>query len=98
MKTEEEIRKVFDDVQRSLDTLQGTGVTCLFIGDEGNHFVISGSTARIKAQLTFAMCRYPVVRDIVRTCAGRFDEIDGEFGDDVRNVKMDHLIEMNSGN
>ncbi len=94
----EEIKSVFDDVQRKLDALQTKGATCLFIGDEGNHFVISGSPTSIVAQIVFAMCRYPIVKDIIKTCANRFDELNAEFGDNVRNVKMDHLIEQNSGN
>jgi hypothetical protein len=98
MKQETEIRKVFDGVQQSLDTLQGACATCLFIGHEGNHFVMSGNPVNITAQLLLAMCRYPVVRDIVKTCAERFDEMDQEFGEGVRNMTMDHLIEMNSGN
>lgn len=98
MDKEKRIREVFDGVQQQLDTLQDTGATCLFIGHEGNHFVMSGSPARIAAQLLFAMSRYPVVRDVVRTCAGRFDEIDAKLGDGARSVKMDHLVEKNSGN
>ena len=98
MKQEEKIREAFDGIQRSLDGLQGMGATCLFIADEGNRFVVSGSPLRLTAQLVFAMCRYPVVRDIVRTAAERFEDVDGEHGDKARSQPMDHLIERNSGN
>lgn len=93
-----EISKKFSKVQEILDSLQGTDATCLFIGHEGNHFVISGDTLSLKAQLMFTMMRYPVVEDIIKTCAERFDEMSKEHAAGVRNVKMDHLIENNSGN
>ena len=95
---EPNIKETFDKVHELLDSLQETGATCLFIGDEGNHFVISGNPTNIEAQIVFAMCRYPVVKDIIKTCTTRFDELNEEFGDGVRNVTMDHLIEINSGN
>ena len=95
---EKEIKRKFDQIQEILDSLQGDGATCLFIGHEGNHFVISGSVANITAQMLFAMMRYPVVRDIVKTCAERFDELNGKFGGNARGTTMEHLVEVNSGN
>lgn len=92
------VKEKFGKVQEILDSLQGKDATFMFIGHEGNHFVLSGSPVNIEAQIVFAMCRYPVTRDIIKTCAERFDEINKEYGDNVRNVIMDHLIEQNSGN
>lgn len=86
-----EVKATFDKVHELLVSLQETGATCLFIGDEGNHFVISGNPTNIEVQIVFAMCRYPVVKDIIKTCATRFDELNEKFGDGVRNVTMDHL-------
>jgi len=91
------VKEVFDEVQKLLDSLQGKDATFLFIGDEGN-LVISGDFNGICAQLIFAMCRYPVVAQIVKKCASRFDEINAEYGDKVRSVTLEHLIEQNSGN
>jgi len=93
----EEIKNKFDEVQRILDSMQDAGANFMFIGHEGNHFVISGDPVNIEAQILFAMMRYPVVRDIIRTCAGRFNELNDEHGEKARNVKMNHLIEKNSG-
>lgn len=95
---EEEVKKKFDEVQKILDSLQGSDATCMFIGHEGNHFVISGSPVNIQAQIVFAMMRYPIVRDIIKTCAERFDYLNQECGDKARGVVMNHLIEQNSGN
>lgn len=95
---EKEIKQVFDDVQQRLDTLQGSGASFMFIGHQGNHFVISGKTNEISAQILFAMMRYPVIRDIIKQCATRYDDLNAQYGDNVRDVKMDHLIEQNSGN
>lgn len=92
------VKEKFGKVQEILDSLQGKDATFMFIGHEGNHFVLSGSPVNIEAQIVFAMCRYPVIRDIIKTCAERFDELNKEYGDNVRNVVMDHLIEQNSGN
>lgn len=94
----DKVKETFSKVQELLDSLQETGATCLFIGDEGNHFVISGNPTNITAQIVFAMCRYPVVRQIIQKCADNYEEINKKFGDKVRNVTMDHLIEQNSGN
>ena len=98
LSTEEEIKKRFDIVQDILDTLQNSDATFMFIGHEGNHFILSGNTTNISAQIMFAMMRYPIVRDIIKTCASRYDELNEEHGDKARNIKMDHLIEKNSGN
>ena len=92
------VKEKFDNVQKILDSLQGEDATFMFIGHEGNHFVLSGSPVNIMAQITFAMCRYPVIKDIIKTCAERFDELNKKYGDNVRKVTMDHLIEQNSGN
>jgi len=94
----EEIKKKFGEVQEILDSLQGSGATCLFIGHEGSHFVISGNPINISAQIVFAMIRYPVVRDIIKECAEKYDGMETQYGNSVRDVKMDHLIEQNSGN
>jgi hypothetical protein len=94
----EEIKKKFDEVQEILNSLQDSGATCMFIGHEGNHFVISGNPLNIEAQIVFAMMRYPIVRDIIKTCAARYDELNKEFGDNVRGITMNYLIEKNSGN
>lgn len=72
--TKEEIKRKFGEVQGILDSLQGSDATCMFIGHEGNHFVISGSSTNISAQIVFAMMRYPIVRDIIKTCAVWFDD------------------------
>lgn len=95
---EEEIKRVFDDVQQRLETLQGSGALFLFIGHQGNHFTISGNPIEIAAQIVFAMIRYPVIRSIIKECAEKYDSLNAQYGNDVRNVKMDHLIEQNSGN
>lgn len=97
-KDESMIKEKFGKVQEILDSLQGKDATFMFIGHEGNHFVLSGSPVNIEAQIVFAMCRYPVIRDIIKVCAERFDELNKKYGDNVRNVIMDHLIEKNSGN
>lgn len=44
------------------------------------------------------MIRYPVIRSIIKECAEKYDSLNAQYGNDVRNVKMDHLIEQNSGN
>ena len=95
---EEEIKKVFDDVQKQLDTLRGSDSSFLFIGHEGNHFVINGHPHKIAAQIVFAMIRYPVIRDIIKQCVEQFDSMNDKYGERVKQVKMDHLIEQNSGN
>ena len=95
--TTEEIRQTFDEVQTKLDTLQNEKATFLFIGNEGNHFAMGGNQYMIAAQLTFSMMRYPVVRDIIKDCAEKYDLLNATMGDDARNVKLDHQIEQNSG-
>lgn len=90
------VKEKFGKIQEILESLQRKDATFMFIGHEGNHFVLSGSPVNIYAQIVFAMCRYPVIRDIIETCAERFDELNKEYGDDLRNVIMDHLIEQNS--
>lgn len=95
--TEQEIKKTFDNIQQQLDALQGEKASFLFIGNEGNHFVMGGDQYMIAAQITFAMMRYPVVRDIIKQCAANYDELNAAFGKDARDKIMDHQIEQNSG-
>lgn len=95
--TTTEIKQLFSEIQNKLDNLQGEHASFMFIGDEGNHFVMGGDPARIMAQITFAMMRYPIVRDIIKNCAEKYDLLNATMGDDARNVKLDHQIEQNSG-
>lgn len=98
MKTNEEVKEVFSDVQQQLDSLQGSEATFMFIGHQGNHFTMGGHPRDISAQLLFAMMRYPIIRNIIKECATRYDELEPMYGASVRKVEMDHLIEQNSGN
>ena len=95
--TTTEIKQLFSEIQTKLETLQNEHASFLFLSDEGNHFSMGGNTTRIMAQITFAMMRYPVVRDIIKDCAEKFDLLNATMGDDARNVKLDHQIEQNSG-
>lgn len=92
------IKEIFKNIQIKLDSLQGSDATFLFIGDEGNHFVIGGDFNNIVAQILFAMVRYPVIRKIIYKCVERYEETEKLYGEDIKNVKMQHLIEQNSGN
>ena len=93
-----EIKKTQRMAQKLLEQLQGEDASFMFVGDDGNCFTISGNPVNIEAQILFAMCRYPVVTEIIKTCATRFDALNEEYGDDIINVTMEHLIEVNSGN
>lgn len=89
----EEIKRFFHKVQKELEKLQNENASFLFVGHEGNHFTIGGNPDNIAAQIVFAMIRYPVVRDIFMRCVEKYGILNAKFGDDVRNAKLDHLIE-----
>ena len=91
--TEEEIKKMFDGIQQKLESLQDENASFMFLTNEGNHFTISGNPTDIIAQLYFAMMRYPIVRDIIKNCAEKFDEVNALWGKEVKNMKLDHQIE-----
>ena len=95
--TTTEIKQLFSEIQKKLETLQNEHASFLFLSDEGTHFCMGGDTTSIMAQITFAMMRYPVVRDIIKDCAEKYDILNATMGDDARNVKLDHQIEQNSG-
>lgn len=95
--TEEEIKKMFVGIQQKLESLQDEKASFMFLTNEGNHFTIAGNPTDIIAQLSFAMMRYPIVRDIIKQCAEKYDELNATMGEDVRKIKMNHLIEKNSG-
>ena len=96
--TKQEIKQALDEVQARLDGLQDEGASFLFIGHEGNHFTLSGNPRMLTAQLIFAMMRYPIVRDIIKACADKYDELNKEHGQTAREVVMSHLIEKYSNN
>ena len=52
----------------------------------------------IKAQILFAMIRYPIVHQIIQECAEKYEKLNEKFGEDARNITLDHVIEINSGN
>lgn len=87
-----DIKDVFNKIQGLLDSLQDTGATFMFITGEGR-FVISGDPTSIMAELTIAMVRYPIVKEMIDTCSKKFDEIKAECGEDIENINMTHLIE-----
>ena len=95
-KDENIVKERFDEIQGMLEQLQGKDASFLFIGHEGNHFTLGGDPTNIATQIIFAMCRYPVVKQIIKLCAEKYDEADAKWGDDFRNMKMDHLIEHNA--
>lgn len=95
--TTTEIKQLFSEIQNNLEKLQNEHASFMFLSDEGNHFTMGGDPARLMAQISFAMIRYPIVRDIIKNCAEKYDELNATMGDDVRKVKLDHLIEQNSG-
>ena len=94
----EEIKKIQRMAQKLLELLQGEEASFLFLGDEGNCFTIGGDPTMIAAQILFAMVRYPVVRQIIQKCADNYETLNEKFGEDVRNLTLEHLIEVNSGN
>ncbi len=87
-----DIKDVFNKIQGLLDSLQDTGATFMFMTGEGR-FVISGDPTSIMAELTIAMVRYPIVKEMIDTCSKKFDEIKAECGEDIENINMTHLIE-----
>lgn len=93
-----EIKKIQRMAQKLLEQLQGKEASFLFIGDEGNCFTIGGDPTMIAAQILFAMVRYTVVRQIIQKCADNYESLNEKFGEDVRNLTLEHLIEVNSGN
>lgn len=95
-KEENIVKEKFDEIQGMLEQLQGKDASFLFIGHEGNHFTLGGNSINIATQIIFAMCRYPVVKQIIKLCAEKYDEADAKWGDDFRNMKIDHLIEHNA--
>jgi hypothetical protein len=97
-KDKSEIKKTQRMAQKLLESLQGEDASFLFIGDEGNCFTIGGDPTMISAQIVFAMCRYPVVRQIIQHCADLYEEANMKYGDEARNISMEHFIEQNSGN
>lgn len=97
-KKKDVVKERFRHVQEILETLQHEDATCLFIGDEGNIFVIIGNPSKIAAQIVFAMIRYPVVKEIINYCADKYEILNKKFGEEIRNVPMEHLVEQNSGN
>lgn len=89
----EEQKQIQRTAQEYLEQLQGTDASFMFIGDEGNCFTIGGDPVSISAQIMFAMIRYPIVEEIIKKCATRFDELNKEMGEAIKYVKLKHLIE-----
>lgn len=90
-----DVDKVFGEIQKLMDSLQDTGETFMFVTGEGR-FCISGNPSAIMAELSIAMVRYPIVKEIIDTCSQKFDDIKAEYGADIENIKMSHLIEKYS--
>lgn len=93
--TKQEINTTFGKVQETLDSMSDEDATYMFIGSEGNHFVISGDPSDLEAQILFSMMRYPIVKEIIMKCAINYAAANEKYGEGARSVKMSHLIEIN---
>lgn len=79
--------------QYILETLQDEeDASFLYIAGEANCFTLKGSPKEIIAQMLFAMCKYPVIKEIVMTCATNFDEVNQRFGHIAKGMHLDHEI------
>ena len=81
----------------SLNTLGDSNATFMFIGGDANCFAINGNTGLIKAELIFAMLKYPVLKEIFEDCLEKYKEADALYGDDVRKAILKHSVEHYNG-
>ena len=94
----EEIKSIERTAQSALEKLQDTDASFLYIGDDANCFTVGGDPEQLTAQLVIAMIRYPVVNEIVSNSVKMYKDCSPEVFNEIRNFKMDHQNEVNSGN
>lgn len=81
----------------SLNTLGDSNATFMFIGGDANCFAINGDTGLIRAQLVFAMLKYPVLKEIFEDCMKAYKAADALYGDDIRKTVIKDSIEHYGG-
>lgn len=91
-------KEIQREAQKLLEQLVDTDASFMFIGDDGNCFTLGGDPVKIEAQIVFAMIRYPVVKEIIKKCAFAYEHANKTLGTGIKNVTLEHLIEINSGN
>lgn len=89
----EDVKQKLDAVHDILEKLQDSKASFMFLSDNGGHFVVSGEIEILEAEILFSMIRYPIVRDIIETCAKRFPDVLALYGDRIKDVTLDRLIE-----
>lgn len=86
-----EEKLVFKTVQDLLESLQDSKCTFMFVSSD-NRFMMKGDATELIAHIVFAMCRYKVIEEVIKTCASNFDDLNKKYGDVVRATELEHLI------
>lgn len=94
---EKDFKEVEVKALETLNTLGDSNATFMFIGGDANCFGINGNTSLIKAELVFAMLKYPILKEIFEDCLEKYKIADKLYGDDVRNSVIKDSIEHYNG-
>ena len=84
--TKQEINAYLDEIQKTLEKMNGEDVTFIFLSDDHNRGAFNGSPDVIGALLIYNMGRYPVIRQTVLKAVDYYilhkQEIDKKFEND----------------
>ncbi len=94
---EKDFKEVEAKALESLNVLGDSNATFMFIGSDAHCFAINGNTSLIKAELMFAMLKYPILKEIFEDCLEQYKMADSLYGDNIRKSVIKDSIEHYNG-
>lgn len=81
----QEITAKLDEIQKTLEKMNGEDVDFIFLASNQNRGVFNGTTDGIGACLLWSMTRYPVIQEIVFKVVGYYFQHKKEVDEAVEN-------------
>ncbi len=89
---QEEIKRSLDEIQNTLEKMNGQEVDLIFLASVNNRGVFNGSQEGIGALLIWNMAKYPVIRQIVLAAVDYYLQNSHDIDNVVRTDNPEHEI------
>lgn len=90
--TKQEITANLDEIQKTLEKMNGEDIDFIFLASDQNRGAFNGSPDKIGALLIWNMARYPVIRQIVLKAVNYYLQHKQETDKKFENDKPSHEI------
>lgn len=84
---EKRIHKLLEEILDHMEELKEHQSSFMFISGEGA-FSMAGKPHDVLSELLVAMVMHPIVRRMVIEAVSQYSDVEREFGDRIRNIRM----------